>query len=100
VNDLHQDHRNAARASLSATRGVPRVACYQAPSATVDFRPTMFVDIQQQLEQKLALLNEYQSQCTKASYLAPEQIRANARYWSKYTASEGAEPFEVVRACA
>ncbi len=100
VNDLHQDHRNAARASLSATRGVPRVACYQAPSATVDFRPTMFVDIQQQLEQKLALLNEYQSQCVKAPYLAPEQIRANARYWSKYTASEGAEPFEVVRACA
>jgi LmbE family N-acetylglucosaminyl deacetylase/ActR/RegA family two-component response regulator len=98
--DVHQDHRNVARASLSATRSVPRVACYQAPSATVDFRPTMFVDIQKQLEQKLELLQAYKSQCQRAAYLAPEQIRANARYWSKFTASEGAEPFEVIRACA
>ncbi len=100
VNDVHQDHRNVARASLSATRAVARVACYQAPSATVDFRPTMFINIQGQLEQKLELIRAYRSQCEKAAYLAPEQIRANARYWSKYTASEGAEPFEVIRSCA
>ncbi len=100
VNDVHQDHRNVARATLSATRDIPRVACYQASSATVDFRPTMFIDIHRQLELKLQLIKTYQSQSLKEAYLAPEQIRANARYWSKYTASEGAEPFEVIRSCA
>jgi LmbE family N-acetylglucosaminyl deacetylase/CheY-like chemotaxis protein len=99
INDVHQDHRNVARASFSAARSVPRVACYQAPSATVDFRPTMFVDIGPNLEKKLELLSRFQSQVAKAAYLAPDQIRANARYWSKYTSSIGAEPFEVVRAC-
>ncbi|MBP9088726.1 MAG: PIG-L family deacetylase [Kofleriaceae bacterium] len=100
VNDVHQDHRNIARASLSAICAAAQVACYQAPSATVDFRPTMFINIQRQLEQKLELIKAYRSQCQNAAHLAPEQIRANARYWSKYTSSEGAEPFEVIRSCA
>src|SRR5690606_219191 len=42
-NDRHQDHRAVSEATIAATRRVGTVACYQSPSATIDFRPTRFV---------------------------------------------------------
>jgi LmbE family N-acetylglucosaminyl deacetylase/ActR/RegA family two-component response regulator len=98
VNDLNPEHRSVARASLSASHSAATVVCYQSASATVDFRPTLFVDIEAHIEKKLLLLSGYEA-ASKADYLASDQIRANARYWSKYTATKGAEPFEVFRSC-
>src|ERR1019366_3216636 len=43
--DVHQDHRNTYRAAMVAVRNIGRVYCFQSPSATVDFRPTRFVNI-------------------------------------------------------
>ena len=68
----------------------------QSPSATVDFRPTHFVDIGAQLDAKLALLAAYGSQGIRR-YLAPEVIRANAIYWSRFSTADFVEPLEVVR---
>jgi len=100
LHDVHQDHRNTHRAALVAVRGVGRVYCFQSPSATVDFRPSRFVPIDDQLEGKLAAIHAFASQVEIRAYLEPDLISANARYWSRYCETRFAEPFEVVRESA
>lgn len=95
--DVHQDHRSVHRATLVAARAVPRVYAYQSPSSTVDFRPTRFVSIDDVLERKIELVEQYASQTAIRDYLAPGLLRATARYWGRYGSSDYAEPLEVIR---
>jgi LmbE family N-acetylglucosaminyl deacetylase/CheY-like chemotaxis protein len=95
--DVHQDHRNAHHATLVAAREVPRVLCYQAPSSTVDFRPTRFVAIDAFLGRKLEAIRAYASQVEVRAYLDEELLRSTARYWARFAACRYAEPLEVVR---
>ncbi len=95
--DVHQDHRSVHHATLVAARAVPRVYAYQSPSSTVDFRPTRFVSIDDVLERKIGLIEQYASQTAIRGYLAPELLRATARYWGRFGSSTYAEPLEVVR---
>ncbi len=62
--DLHQDHRNTHRAAMVAAREVGSVYCFQSPSATVDFRPARFTDIEEQITAKLAAIAAFASQAT------------------------------------
>jgi len=95
--DVHQDHRNCHSATLVAARGIPRVYCYQAPSTTVDFKPTRFVAIDEFLERKLEVIRAYGSQTAVRAYLDEELLRATARYWARFTQARYVEPLEVVR---
>jgi len=95
--DVHQDHRNAHRAAMVAVRGVNRVYCFQSPSATVDFRPTRFVTIDDQLEGKLEAIQAFASQTEIRRYLEPDLIESTARYWSRFGDGRYAEAFEVIR---
>ena len=97
IHDVHQDHRNTHRAAMVAARGIGSVYCFQSPSATVDFRPARFIDIEEQIAGKLAAISAYASQAAVRRYLEPDLIEATARYWSRYGASRYAEAFEVVR---
>ena len=65
----------------------PRVYCYQAPSTTVEFRPTRFVGIDDVLERKLEVIRAYASQVEVRHYLDEELLRATARYWSRWSRS-------------
>jgi LmbE family N-acetylglucosaminyl deacetylase len=96
-NDVHQDHRNAHHATLVAARKVPRVYCYQAPSANIEFRPTRFVGIDEWVERKLEVIGAYSSQVKIRRYLQEDLLRATARYWSRFGSSRYAEPLEVIR---
>ena len=98
--DVHQDHRNTHRAALVAVRQVGRVYCFQSPSATVDFRPTRFVAIDDQLDRKLQAIDAFASQVEIRAYLERDLIESTARYWSRYCEGRYAEPFEVVREAA
>ncbi len=98
--DVHQDHRNVHRAAMVAARTVRRVYCFQSPSATVDFRPTRFVTIDEQLERKLMAIHAFASQTQIRAYLEPELIQSTARYWSRYGDGRYAEAFEVIRETA
>ena len=100
LHDVHQDHRNTHQAALVAVRQVGRVYCFQSPSATVDFRPTRFVAIDEQLERKLEAIDAFASQVEIRAYLEPDLIESTARYWSRYCEGRYAEPFEVVREAA
>jgi LmbE family N-acetylglucosaminyl deacetylase/CheY-like chemotaxis protein len=99
--DRHQDHRAVHDASLVATRNVRTVACYQSPSATVDYRPNRFVSIDGFTDTKLALLKSFASQSGIRGYLEPDFVLATARYWSRYGAgATSCEPLEIVREAA
>ncbi|MCU1558738.1 MAG: response regulator [Microbacteriaceae bacterium] len=95
--DRHQDHRAVHDATLVATRSVRTVACYQSPSATVDFRPNRFVSIDGFTDAKIALLNCFASQADIRWYLEPDFVVATARYWSRYGGGKSSEPLEIVR---
>jgi LmbE family N-acetylglucosaminyl deacetylase/CheY-like chemotaxis protein len=95
--DVHQDHRNVYRAAMVAARKVQRVYCFQSPSATVDFRPTRFVTIDDQIERKLLAIQTFASQAEIRNYLDPELIQSTARYWSRFGDGRYAEAFEVIR---
>ena len=100
MHDVHQDHRNTYRAAMVAVRGVAGVYCFQSPSATVDFRPTRFVTIDDHLQRKLAAIEAFSSQVEIRAYLEPDMIQSTARYWSRFSACRYAEAFEVVREAA
>ena len=98
--DLHQDHRAVHAATLVATRRVKTVACFQSPSATVDFRPNRFATIDGFTEKKLALLACFASQSGIRDYLEPDFVLATARYWSRFGSGKNCEPLEIVREAA
>ncbi len=97
VHDLHQDHRSTHRAAMVACRRVSRVFCFQSPSATVDYRPTHFVTIDDYVERKLKVIDAFGSQSAIRDYLEPELLTATARYWGRYADGAFAEPFETAR---
>lgn len=97
--DVHQDHRSAAKACLSATRYIKEVLYYEVPT-TQDFQPQVFVDIGDVLDKKLELLKVHASQVDRTrvenlSILEVAQSCANFRGFQgrvKY-----AEGFSAVR---
>ena len=64
--DTHQDHRSLAKATISATRYVRNVLFYEGPT-TQNFSPTVFVDIKETLEMKIAMLLAHHSQVEKTN---------------------------------
>ncbi len=97
IHDVHQDHRNTHRAAMVACRRVGRVYCFQSPSATVDYRPTHFVTIDDYIGSKLKAIDTFGSQAGVRDYLEPDLIASTARYWSRYCGGSYAEPFEAIR---
>jgi len=64
--DTHQDHRNLAQATISATRNLRNVLFYEGPT-TWGFDPYVFVDISDTLERKIAALQAHCSQVNKTN---------------------------------
>ncbi|WP_353941020.1 PIG-L deacetylase family protein [Streptomyces sp. HUAS MG91] len=96
--DTHQDHRAVHRATLVACRRVPRLACYQSPSATVSYHPNRFVGLSESdLEAKLAAIKAHGSQAGSRWYLDEDLLRSTARYWGRFSQARYAEPLEVIR---
>jgi LmbE family N-acetylglucosaminyl deacetylase len=61
-NDTHQDHRSASQSVRTAARYVNNVLFYEVPS-TVDFTPaSVYVDITNNIDEKLKLLETHASQ--------------------------------------
>jgi LmbE family N-acetylglucosaminyl deacetylase len=62
--DTHQDHRQVARAAVSATRHSRNVLFYEGPT-TVEFTPTVFIDIADEIKRKIRALETHKSQVMK-----------------------------------
>lgn len=64
--DTHQDHRTLSQATTSATRYIKNVLFYEVPT-TQNFAPTVFIDIDDALGEKIACLEAHTSQVTKTN---------------------------------
>ncbi len=98
--DDRQDHRDVHRAALAACRDTGSVYCFQSPTATIDFRPTRFVTIDDQLVRKLLAVNAFAARQRALGYPEQDLIESTARYWSRFTGGRYAEAFEVIRESA
>ncbi|MFT5434735.1 MAG: hypothetical protein ACI9OJ_005449 [Myxococcota bacterium] len=90
-------YRNVHHATRVGARSVSQVYCYQAPSTTIDFRPTQFLNIDDQRNETLALLAAYGSQTQCRLYLTDDAITATAKYWGRFAGFGLVEPVEVLR---
>jgi two-component system, NtrC family, response regulator HydG len=97
IHDDQEDHRNAHLASIAAARRIGRVYCFQSPSATIEFQPTRFVPIGDQLGGKLLAVAAFAAQAEVRAFLEPDQVTPTALYWARYCQGQHAEAFEVVR---
>ena len=84
-------------ATLVAARGVPRVFCYQAPSTTVDFRPTRFVAIDEYLDRKLEVIHAYGSQVKVRALPRRGSAARDRALLGRFAQARYVEPLEVVR---
>jgi len=97
--DTHQDHRNLAQCTLSATRYTRNVLFYEVPT-TQNFTPTVFVNIDQELEAKLRTLKAHASQVLKTNIEGLSIIdlaRASAHFRGIQGRTRNAEGFMPLR---
>lgn len=99
--DTHQDHHHGALATLSAARYFPTILMFDPifPSGRSyhPFRPQLYFDIGDVLEDKLAALREHRSQHDKYGVQWIEAVKARAQYRGYEIGVGFAEAFEVVR---
>lgn len=109
--DLHQDHRSVAHASNIALRAIaqhaPRcVLAYEVPSSTEQvfpntadsFVPTVFTNIEAQLDRKLNAMAAYQRESRAAPHpRSPEMLRARAHLYGAQAGCSAAEAFMLLR---
>jgi LmbE family N-acetylglucosaminyl deacetylase len=97
IHDDRPEHREAHNAAMAGARRIGRVYCFQSPSATIDFRPTHFVAIDDQLGGKLRAVGAFTGQDEVRAFLEPDQVTSTALYWGRYCQAQHAEAFEVAR---
>jgi two-component system response regulator HydG len=97
VHDDDPDHRDAHDAAMAAARRIGRVYGFQSSSATVDFRPTHFVAIDEQLSEKLRAVGAFAGRDEVRAFLEPGRVTTAALYWAWYCEAQHAEAFEVLR---
>lgn len=94
--DTHQDHRHTSAAVQAAARRSRRVLLFESPTS-VNFRPSVYVDIADHLEAKLDLLRAHMSQVLKNGLVDLEALEAQARYHGFRARVRHAEAFETER---
>jgi len=97
LNDVRESRRQAHEATDLATPQTTSLLCYQAATTTLEFRPTLFEDISDFLDEKMAALTFFQQQVDGRPHLHPDLARAAARYWGRFLGYGEVEPFEVIR---
>lgn len=103
LHDIHQDHRAAAKACLSATRYIKEVLYYEVPTSQ-HFEPETFVDISDVLDKKIELLNTHRSQVDRTrvenlTILESAKSCANFRgYQGRVKYAEGFKAVRILRA--
>lgn len=97
--DVHLDHQNIARATLTAARHIPRILMYRSNwyETSHNFLGKFYVDISDVIEEKFDLLKFYKSEYQRMgdrwqSFFMNEHKNAGQRIGVKY-----AEVFEVVK---
>lgn len=96
AHDRHQDHQAVHEATLRAARQHQAVLCYESPSATTSFTPSVFVDIEDYVGVKVAAVAAHRDQRGKP-YMSGERVRGLAVFRGSQAKTRYAEGFEPVR---
>jgi LmbE family N-acetylglucosaminyl deacetylase len=94
--DTHQDHRATALATMSACRRLHHVLHYESPTS-VGFQPTLYVDLEGLLEDKVGLIRAHFSQVLKNGLVDLAAVEATARFRGFGARLHMAEAFETGR---
>jgi len=94
--DSHQDHRAIAVATWGAARHCRHVLMYDSPSSH-QFTPTVFVDISDTLEKKIAALECHRSQVSSSLMADSNLVRTQAGYRGFQARVSAAEGYMVHR---
>lgn len=97
--DTHQDHRNLAQATVSATRYIRNVLFYEGPT-TQNFSEQVFIDIGDTLDKKIQALKAHSSQERKTNIedlSITELTRSNANFRGIQGRVKYAEAFHSLR---
>jgi CheY-like chemotaxis protein/LmbE family N-acetylglucosaminyl deacetylase len=97
MNDVRESRKHAHTATEISVAETTSLLCYQAATTTLEFRPTVFEDISDFLDQKMAALSHFLSQVKSRPHLDPGLARAAARYWGRFLGYGEVEPFEITR---
>ncbi|HZC88294.1 MAG TPA: PIG-L deacetylase family protein [Nitrososphaera sp.] len=101
LEDYHHDHRAIAASTLEAGRFIPNIMSYEIP-LTKDFKPQVFYDISDVVDDKVELIKIFWSQQTKL-YLKANAIKGLAEYRALQsrlnTSINHVEAFEVLKMC-
>ncbi|WP_423751532.1 PIG-L deacetylase family protein [Salinirarus marinus] len=109
--DLNVDHELACQATVTATRplqssNIEQVLAFETlsasewstPASDNAFQPTMFVDVSNHLDRKIAALTKYENELRASPHpRTTETVRDNAAVWGAKSGVDAAEPFELLR---
>ena len=99
--DTHHDHRAIAAATIEAGRFIPNILSYEIP-VTRDFKPQVYYDISDVIDDKIELINIFWSQKGKM-FLKSNAIRGLAEYRALQSRLNSSvtcvEAFEVAKLC-
>lgn len=94
--DVQESRTRIHRTAAVFSSDVQKHYSYQTITSTLDYRPSVFVDISEQLDEKLELIAEYRSEPSFRPHLRDEVALASARYWGRFLGYTFAEPLEVL----
>jgi len=101
LGDTHHDHRAIAASTIEAGRYIPNILAYEIP-VTRDFKPQVYYDISDVVDDKIQLINTFWSQRSKM-FLQSNAIRGLAEYRALQsrlnTRVTAVEAFEVQKLC-
>jgi LmbE family N-acetylglucosaminyl deacetylase len=101
LGDVHHDHRAVASSTIEAGRFIPNIMSYEIP-LTKDFKPQVYYDISDVVDEKVDLIKIFWSQQSKL-YLKANAIKGLAEYRALQsrlnTSINYVEAFEVLKLC-
>jgi LmbE family N-acetylglucosaminyl deacetylase len=101
LGDTHHDHRAIAASTIEAGRFIPNILAYEIP-VTRDFKPQVYYDISDVIDDKIELINIFWSQRSKM-FTKSNAIKGIAEYRALQsrlnTQVTCVEAFEVQKLC-
>lgn len=96
AHDQHQDHYAVHLATLRAARTHHSILCYESPSVTREFEPSVFVDIDGYVDVKVEAVLCHRDQSGKP-YMSARRVRSMAAFRGAQAKNNNSEAFESVR---
>lgn len=96
AHDQHQDHASVHASVLRAARFQSSILCFESPSVTRLFDPSVFMDITRYLDVKVRAVQVHRDQSGKP-YMTAQRIKGLAAFRGAQAKVSAAEGFEPVR---